>query len=183
MIDRTLNSARLDEGRLELRPSRCELIGLIRSAIEQQRAIAPDFEFVFAPAMTIATVVGDARLLEHVFANLLSNAVKFSGKATRVEIQLCEDEQGFTLSIRDFGIGIPAEIDRLFTRFFRARAAMGIAGTGLGLHLVKELVGMHGGSIGVDSRPGEGSTFRVHIPITPAAPVRLPNAASAASAA
>lgn len=181
MIDRTLNSARLDEGRLELRPSRCELIGLIRNAIEQQRAIAPSFDFVFAPDMAIATVVGDARLLEHVFTNLLSNAVKFSGTSNRVEIELLEDEQGYTLSIRDFGIGIPAEeMDRLFTRFYRTRAAAGIAGTGLGLHLVKELVGMHGGTIAVDSSPGSGTTFNVRIPITPAAPVRLPGASSAA---
>jgi signal transduction histidine kinase len=177
MIDRTLHSARLDEGRLELRPSRCELIGLIRTAIEQQRAIAPGFDFAFAPPMTIATIVGDARLLEHVFINLLSNAVKFSGASNRVEITLASEPGGFVVAVRDFGIGILAEeIDKLFTRFYRTRAATGIAGTGLGLHLCKELVAMHGGALRVESRPGKGSTFHVEIPITPAAPMRAGSA-------
>jgi PAS domain S-box-containing protein len=177
MIDRTLHSARLDEGRLKLRPGRCELIGLLRNAIEQQRAIAPGFEFDFAPPTAMATIVGDARLLEHVFINLLSNAVKFSGTSNRVEISLAPDAGGFVVAIRDFGIGIPAEeIDKLFTRFYRTRAATGIAGAGLGLHLCKELVAMHGGALRVESRPGQGSIFRVEIPITPAAPVRSGNA-------
>lgn len=181
MIDRTLNSARLDEGRLELRPSRCELVGLLRTAIEQQRAITPGFDFAFNPGAAIATVVGDPRLLEHVFINLISNAVKFSGSCNRVEIELGEDDAGFSVAVRDFGIGIqPDEIERLFTRFYRTRAATGIAGTGIGLHLVKELVAMHGGEIRVQSAPGQGSTFRVTIPITPAAPVRELGAASAA---
>jgi signal transduction histidine kinase len=72
--------------------------------------------------------------------------------------------------VRDWGIGIPAdEVSRIFDRFYRARTATGIAGTGIGLNVARHIMQMHGGKIHVDSRVGEGSTFTIFMPATSAA--------------
>ena len=78
----------------------------------------------------------------------------------------CRSEnQEVVISIRDQGVGIPTdELPRIFQRYFRARTSVGIAGTGIGLNLVKQLVEMHGGSISVESTEGEGSTFTLRLP-------------------
>ena len=69
------------------------------------------------------------------------------------------------ISVRDEGVGIPAaEIDKLFERYFRASTSVGIVGTGIGLHMVKALVTMHGGDVNVASTVGKGTTFSVRLP-------------------
>ena len=69
------------------------------------------------------------------------------------------------ISVRDRGVGIPkAELEQLFARFFRASTSAGIAGTGIGLNMVKTVVEMHGGRIDVASEKGEGTTFTLHLP-------------------
>ncbi|MBL8697031.1 MAG: PAS-domain containing protein [Alphaproteobacteria bacterium] len=164
LIDRTLSSARLDDGRLELKPERFDFAVLLRDASGRQRSISPEFELnLEAPAS--AEIVGDPRLLELVLTNLLSNAVKYSGASRTVEIGLTREDKAVVLTVCDHGVGIPAaEQGRLFQRYFRASTAAGIPGTGIGLHLVRELVGMHGGTIAVDSAVGRGTTFVVRLP-------------------
>ncbi|MBL8702448.1 MAG: PAS domain S-box protein [Alphaproteobacteria bacterium] len=172
LIDRTLTSARLEDGRIELQPRRCDLLALLRAAIDQQHSISPEFTFGLAAGPGSATVVGDPRLIEQIFTNLLSNAVKFSRGERRIDVGVADVDGGYAVTVRDYGVGIAEdEIPKLFQRFFRASSALGIAGTGLGLHLVRELVAMHGGSIAVESRPGEGTTFRVTLPISFAVPI------------
>ena len=75
-----------------------------------------------------------------------------------------------SMAITDHGVGIPAdELPAMFRRFFRASTAQGIAGTGIGLNFVKEIVAMHGGRIDVASTVGRGSTFTLRMPLAPAA--------------
>jgi signal transduction histidine kinase len=101
--------------------------------------------------------------------NLISNALKFTPPGGRVEVRLSSTDAGSTVvEVADTGIGIPkAEQDKTFERFYRASAATknAIAGTGLGLAIVKLTAEAHGGTVSVESNEGEGSTFRVVLPL------------------
>jgi signal transduction histidine kinase len=107
----------------------------------------------------------DDKLLYQVVTNLLSNAIKYSPEGGMVYIDVaCEAEQ-LTLKVSDEGIGIPAkDQQRLFTAFHRASNVGAIAGTGLGLLIVKHAVDLHGGAIVFQSKEGVGTTFVVTIP-------------------
>ena len=101
------------------------------------------------------------------FENLIGNAIKYSPNGEAVDIRLRALASGVEVAVRDRGIGIPdADRPKLFGRFARARnaRAMGIGGTGFGLYLSKTILEMHGGSIDVDTREGQGSTFRAFVP-------------------
>jgi PAS domain S-box-containing protein len=107
----------------------------------------------------------DAELLTHVFSNLISNALKYSQGNKKPVLWIDINGQFLTIKVQDFGIGIPLdEQERLFQSFFRARNAMNIQGTGLGLVIVKHIVELHKGEITVQSELGEGTTFTIRIP-------------------
>ena len=109
---------------------------------------------------------GDAGLLDQVLVNLLSNAVKYSPADGEIEVVACDRVGDLVVSVKVGGVGIPAdEIPKLFQKYFRARTSTGIAGTGLGLYLIKQLVEMHGGTIRVESTEGEGSCFTLCLPV------------------
>ncbi len=113
-------------------------------------------------------VLGDAVQLERVMLNLLSNSVKFTPDYGSVTARIWTEAGEAWLVVSDTGIGIPGEEqDALFQKFFRASTAqaMAIQGTGLGLSIVAGIVAAHGGRIGVESVPGEGSTFTVRLPL------------------
>ena len=117
-------------------------------------------------------VEGDSGQLLQVFINLIGNAVKFSPKDSAVNIKVraatnSESLEVVRVTIEDFGIGIPAaDIEHLFTRFFRANNAVSdhFQGTGLGLSIVSQVLERHDGSISLSSVEGEGTTFHVDIP-------------------
>jgi signal transduction histidine kinase len=116
------------------------------------------------------TVSGDRSQLERVLFNLLSNAIKFSHRGHEVTIAGHVEADAVTLTVRDTGIGVPAdEVPKLFTRFFRSAAdeAHNIPGTGLGLAVVREIIENHGGTVVMDSTAGEGSVVTVVLPVTP----------------
>lgn len=101
----------------------------------------------------------DPELLEKVLVNLLSNAFKFTPEGGTVALSVREEETKVYIRVKDSGKGIrPENIPYLFDRFYTEDRS---AGTGIGLHLVKEYVGMHNGEISVESRPGEGTRFTV----------------------
>lgn len=109
----------------------------------------------------------DRVMWERILLNLLSNAFKFTFEG-RIEVRLRPSDGQIELTVMDTGTGIPAaELPKLFERFHRIRAARGrtYEGSGIGLALVKELVGLLGGSIQVDSTEGQGSSFVVRVPL------------------
>jgi signal transduction histidine kinase len=168
LMDRMLSSARLDEGRIELKNEAVDLSALLLDAVGRQRQISPGFEITLSMPAEPIVIDGDPQLLEQVFSNLLSNAVKYSGRSSLVEVAAAPTgagRQSVEVTVTDHGIGVPAEeIGQLFTRFFRARTATGSSGTGIGLHLTRELVTLHGGRVRVASQLGHGSTFTVVLP-------------------
>ncbi|MES2398729.1 MAG: PAS domain S-box protein [Pseudomonadota bacterium] len=106
----------------------------------------------------------DQMLLRHIVANLLGNALKYSDPDTPVDFEVSGVGDHLHLRISDRGIGIPeADLPHLFGSFHRGTNVGNIAGTGIGLHIVKECVDLHHGTIEVHSQPGEGSTFLVKL--------------------
>jgi signal transduction histidine kinase len=113
-------------------------------------------------------VVGHASLLSQLFQNLVSNALKFvpPGSVPRIEITAQTAGGMATISVKDNGIGIsPEGQGRLFQPFARLNLRREFEGTGLGLAISRQIAEAHGGTIGVRSQPGEGSTFEVRLPL------------------
>ena len=109
----------------------------------------------------------NAAMIEQAFVNLLDNAVKYSGPGGSVDIAVQQTGTEVAVSFRDHGIGIaPEHLPRLFERFYRADPSRSrkLGGTGLGLAIVKHIVTAHGGRTTVESAPGKGSEFVVHLP-------------------
>ena len=113
------------------------------------------------------TLKVDPTLLEQALVNLLDNAVKYSDTGGTIHISVTEESGSVTIAVRDHGVGINKKhLPRLFERFYRVDKARSrqLGGTGLGLAIVKHVVQAHGGRISVESTPGEGSTFSIHLP-------------------
>jgi two-component system phosphate regulon sensor histidine kinase PhoR len=108
-------------------------------------------------------------LLEQAVVNLLDNAVKYSEAGKRIWVQVESSPQEVLIRVRDEGCGIEKQhLERLFERFYRVDKARSrkLGGTGLGLAIVKHILEAHGGRVTVESQPGRGSTFTLHLPRT-----------------
>jgi signal transduction histidine kinase len=152
---------RVDEGPVDLGAVAREAAARFRVAHEG-RILALELPDA-APALR-----GDAALLRRLVSNLLDNAAKYSEPPAPVTLAVRRDGDAAVLEVRDRGIGIPPEdLPRLFTPFFRTdrSRARGTGGTGLGLALARRIAEAHGGTIGAESAPGAGTTFRVQLPL------------------
>jgi two-component system sensor histidine kinase SenX3 len=121
-----------------------------------------------SPVATDLVVTGDQSQLVSAVANLLDNAVKYSEPGKPVEVDATAVDSTVCISVRDNGIGIPArDLERIFERFYRVDRARSrtTGGTGLGLSIVRHVAQAHGGDVTVESIEGEGSTFRLRIPL------------------
>lgn len=117
-------------------------------------------------------VCGDQLRLEQMMYNLLQNAIKYSPHGGHIDVRLEAEQQHALLTVADQGIGIPsAALPHLFTQFYRGSNAQSeqIKGMGLGLYVVHQIVQAHGGTIEVASAEGQGSTFRIRLPLRDAA--------------
>lgn len=156
--------SRIEHGELEIADERVDLVELIRNVVETHVA---ERNVHVKTKLKEAFVRGDADRLRQVFDNLIRNAIKYSPEGNPVEVTIERAGENFRVEVSDRGIGIPAEdIPRLFGRFARASNARRakIAGTGIGLFIVKMIVERHGGSADVESTLGEGSTFGAVLP-------------------
>jgi len=168
LVSDLLFAARLQYGRLELERSPVDLRTLVQQAIDsaRPRAQAAAVE-LHLETVDVPSIQGEPAKLAQLIDNLVSNAIKFTPRDGRVGVRLTARDTMIRIEVSDTGIGIPdAERERLFERFFRAQSALEqqIQGTGLGLYISKAIVDAHGGRIGVDSAPGEGTTFVVELP-------------------
>ncbi len=164
LLESFLYSSKHDEGGIEFRPEWFDLPELLEETCRQQEHITPShkIERDFGDA---GAYFGDEQMVHHIFTNLLSNAVKYSPGAELVKVRVFTDGRWLIIEVSDFGLGIPEdEMGKMFTRFFRARTATGITGTGIGLELCLSLAKQHHGRIEVKSTEGEGSTFRLVLP-------------------
>ena len=133
-------------------------VGEIKSYFDSMASVRA-ISYTFTSSIKQCTLWIDPDLLEKVFFNLLSNAFKFTPEGGSVRIELTEEEDRVFIQVIDTGSGIqPGNLPHLFDRFYTEDRSMG---TGIGLHLVKEYIHMHGGEIRVESEPGQRTTFTV----------------------
>ena len=167
MISALLDIGRIEQGRLSLERAPLDLCALARGVVEE---VQPTIErHVVRCELPDAPLVvdGDALRLEQVVQNLVSNAVKYSPGGGEVVVRVSHSGGEARVSVTDTGIGIPADaLPQLFTRFYRAPNVEDrrITGMGVGLYVVKEIVTLHGGTVGVTSAEGQGSTFTFTLP-------------------
>ncbi len=151
-------------------PTDVRVAALIDSAVARSRYLAEQVgvEVRVEDGAAVETVPADQRQLESALGNLVDNAVKYSDSGGVVVIRTsCDDEQ-LVFEVIDSGIGIPAaDLERVFERFYRVDRGRGrgTGGTGLGLSIVRHIANNHGGSVSVDSRLGQGSSFRLSLPL------------------
>jgi signal transduction histidine kinase len=167
-----LDIAQMESAHFELSREQVDLAPLCTEIYDEYRPVAASRGLELSvTAEPGATVLGDPRRLTQVIGNLVSNSLKFTPAGGRVAIELSEADGSVSLAVQDTGRGIAEDVQgRLFTKYERVggSAAARIEGTGLGLVIVKEIVEAHGGSVGVRSREGEGSTFWFKLPRAPA---------------
>ncbi len=166
LMEGTLTEARLHEGKIKVEIEACDIGKVLREVCARQQEVSKDHiiscDLVDLPAI----IQADSGSLDQVFTNLLSNAVKYAPDAPDIEVKARKEGNHMVISVRDHGIGIDEdELHRIGERFFRAKTSTGIAGTGIGINLVKTLVEIHGGTVNVESKKGEGSTFTVRLPV------------------
>jgi signal transduction histidine kinase len=170
MVDDMLETARLEEGRLELRIERLDLRTLAEQAMRVMRPLAsPNHDLVLSTGTTPIEVTVDPGRVSTILTNLVHNAIKYSPRGGTVHFRVGSDDGSAVVSVTDQGMGIaPKHMATLFTRFGRIVTADNshIAGTGLGLYLARELARRHGGDIEARSRLGRGSTFTLRLPLS-----------------
>ena len=151
---------------LEFNPETIDVEIQIRELVDELSLNNTDQGILFSMSGDSRFVDADPKLIHSIMTNLLTNAIKYSPEKTDVLVDLMYDDEGFTISVSDQGIGIPEDDQKhLFDTFHRATNVGTIQGTGLGLAIVKQSVEAHGGTLEFESQENIGTTFRVRIPI------------------
>ncbi len=171
LVENLLDFSRMEEGRKEYRFAPLNAARWLRelAAAFQEEATANAFTLEADIPDALPEIEADAEALTCAVHNLLDNAVKYSPGGMTIWLDAGSGNDRITISVRDRGVGI-AEEDRrrIFEKFYRVdgRLSRKVKGVGLGLSLVKHIVTAHGGEVECTSRPGEGSTFTIHLPVT-----------------
>jgi two-component system sensor histidine kinase BaeS len=159
----TLSSA--EAARLGLLRALVDLREIVDQAADRLAAYFEAGELTLERELERTDVIGDSSRLAQVVDNLLGNALKFTPPGGRVVVEARSMGDVAVLRVSDSGPGIPAdELPYVFERFWRGERARGVAGSGIGLAVVAELVEAHGGQVEVASAPGEGAVFTVRLP-------------------
>ncbi|WP_143393266.1 hybrid sensor histidine kinase/response regulator [Fimbriiglobus ruber] len=190
LVDDLLDVSRINQNKMELRRSRVLLADVIASAVETARPQIDDAGHDLTVSMPGSPVYLDADLtrLAQVFSNLLTNSAKYTERGGQIWLSTERRGTDVAVTVRDTGIGIPAEsLGHIFDMFSQVDRSVerSTGGLGIGLALVKGLVEMHGGTVTVASEgQGKGSAFTVTLPVLvdrPAFPVASPAAGQAAA--
>jgi PAS domain S-box-containing protein len=173
LIDDLLDVTRLDRGRMELSPEPVDLSALVHETVDRLQVEAREAEAVIeVQAQTPVQSVLDRLRIEQVMTNLISNAIKYGGSPITVSVEASGDVARIRVADRGEGIA-PEDQPRIFDRYVRIENASGAGGVGLGLYIARQMVNAHGGTIGVESTPGQGSTFTVELPLAEETPASL----------
>ncbi len=167
LVNDLLDIEKLEAGQLELERAQASVPELLKRSVQDIEALAEQRKISIAIECTANEFSLDLDRMMQVLVNLLSNAIKFSPEGATVTLTASSSLAGLEVSVRDQGRGVPAtHREAIFERFKQVEAADGKrkSGTGLGLPICKQIVELHGGTIGVDSEDGKGSTFWIKIP-------------------
>jgi two-component system phosphate regulon sensor histidine kinase PhoR len=171
LIEDLLNVSRIESGRaLQMNCSRFDPVEAVEGVLQAQRSYTDKHTLILNAPFDTPDIVADADKFDQIMTNLVSNAIKYSPSGGEVVIDLWVDELMLHVSVRDQGIGIPADkLQRVFEKFERIdnRDTRQAGGTGIGLFLVKHLIDLHQGNIHVESDLNKGSSFIFEIPAQP----------------
>jgi two-component system phosphate regulon sensor histidine kinase PhoR len=181
LIDDLLSLSRIELNAHRRPDTPVDLVPIVRQVVDGLETLARDRGVtVHIDASNALPVLGDHDELVRIFENLVENALKYGAAGRRVDIKIgsgasADGVSEAQVSVRDYGPGIaPEHLPRLTERFYRVDVTESRAqgGTGLGLALVKHILNRHRGRLTIDSAPGEGATFTIHLPTAAAAPTR-----------
>ena len=183
LILELLDVSRIETGRLEIRREPIAWPQFVRDVVHRHHTAVSDRRFHLSVPEAGKIVTGDRDRLEQVLGNLLENAVKYSPDGSDVTVTVEDKVDSLVTAVCDRGIGIPSdELNQVFERFHRGRqvSSTNYGGLGLGLYITKQIIERHGGSIWVESREGQGTTFSFSLPAAEASMAALPPAQLAA---
>lgn len=170
LINKFLDISKIEAGKSQIRKSPVDMRMLVQKVLDFNMQLADKKQITvnFDAPDQVSTLSLDRDLIEQAILNLFSNAVKYSDTHSQVQLRLVESAQTVTVEVQDNGFGISEDaLPHIFEKFYRVtdnEEARETTGTGLGLPLAKEIVEAHGGTIEVNSRSGQGSTFTVTLP-------------------
>jgi signal transduction histidine kinase len=174
-VSDVLTMARADSDGIQLQRNKEDLGELVKAAVEGMRMVAHEDNIHISAAIQEGIIAEvDPGQIWRLLLNLLDNAVKYNHPNGKVDVSLTAHDNVAIISIKDTGTGIaPSEQKRIFDMNYRSTAAQAshVPGTGLGLHFVRSITEAHGGKVEVTSTPGQGSCFRVYLPLSAGAPV------------
>jgi signal transduction histidine kinase len=168
LVDDLLDTSRLDAGRIELKLDRLDLESWLARVANGFGQANPSHRVEAHLPLPLPTISADLDRLGQVMNNLLSNATRYSAAGTRIGVTAQVVDDNVEIQVTDQGSGVaPDDCERIFEKFYRGKhgATLAVRGTGLGLAVARQLVEAHGGTIGVRSSVGQGSTFWVRLPI------------------
>jgi PAS domain S-box-containing protein len=167
LISDLLDVSRLQSGPLLLERARFDLREPLRDVAGGLELASEEFQIEVNLPDEPLWVLADRTRMEQVVGNLLDNAIRYSGDSRRIEIAARREAGEASVSVRDYGVGIPAEQrERIFDQFYRAsNVRRQVKGLGLGLFISHGIVAAHGGRMWVESSEGEGSTFSFALPV------------------
>jgi PAS domain S-box-containing protein len=174
LINDLLDISRIESGRVQLKLESVPLGAIVESVAATMRPLVEGKNQSLAVAVdpALPPVRADRDRITQVVTNLVSNAYKYTPAGGALRVEASREGDAARLAVHDNGIGIaPEDVAQLFTRFFRVDSSLTreVGGTGLGLSIVKSIVELHGGTLEVESEPGQGSTFSFTVPLAEAA--------------
>jgi len=167
IMEELLELSRIESGELPIARDVLDIAEVASRAVErlQLQAKRQGVQLRLETPASLPRVVGDAERLERVVLNLVHNALKFTTTGGTISVQVALKDGAVVVRVRDTGVGIaPADLPRVFERFYKVDRARSGSGTGLGLAIVKHTVEAHGGSVTVHSEQGGGSVFSFTLP-------------------
>jgi excisionase family DNA binding protein len=166
LVNQLLDLSRLESGKLRLEPEKADLALLVEQVVSNAREWSDRHPIRFDGPTSLEAHV-DALRLEQVLTNLLDNAIKYSPEGGEIDVCLSRGLSGSVeMAVRDRGLGIPPEKrDQIFERFYQAHGDGYRSGMGLGLHISREIVELHGGNIRAEFPADAGTRFVVHLPM------------------
>jgi two-component system phosphate regulon sensor histidine kinase PhoR len=168
LIEEFLSARRIQEGSFILRPVDVEIAALCREIVDEFKPIVQSRRMTLTLEGGPMNACIDVLAFRRAISNLVSNAVKFTQQGGAVSIAVATQGERCTIAVSDTGCGLsPSEVSLLFEKFSRLDKHQEVSGSGLGLFFVKSIVTAHGGTIGVTSSLGRGTTFQIEIPLKP----------------
>jgi signal transduction histidine kinase len=167
ILEYFLSVEKLDTGHFKIEPDTFDLVDFITQHMEDVKDVLKDKQrFVSQLPNNQLIINHDKKLIRTILQNLISNAIKYTPENGEIKITLMEANNHFEIKVFDNGIGIPPnEQKHLFERFYRAKNAANIQGTGIGLNIIKKYIELIGGSITFTSVLNQGTVFTVNLPI------------------